>query len=86
MWNETLELQVEAMGRQNCEAVENLLGILLMRKVAGQELLCQLHHLEVVDISPNPHKSLVQMRGHLHLMSVVSLGLGIIEVWLLFLN
>ena len=86
MWNEMLELQVHAMGRHDCEAVETLLGVLLMRKVAGQDLLCRLYDLEEDDMPHNPHEWLVKSRSRLHLISVVSLGLGITDVWMLILN
>ena len=86
MWNETLQLQVHAMGRHDRDAVENLLGVLLMRKVAGQELLCCLYDIEEDDMPCNAYEWRVKSRSRLHLISVVSLGLGITDVWMLILN
>jgi hypothetical protein len=87
MWNETIELQVQAAIKQSDpSALENLFGVLLIRKMAGQDLLCQLHGVGTEDIAPSERETLVAVRSRLHLMSVVSLGLGVTEVWMLIIR
>jgi len=83
MWNETTDLQMKAAARNGSQPLEDMLGHLLLRKVAGQNLLCQLHEFGIDDVPTRINETLVAVRSRLHLMSVVSFGLGIMEVWLM---
>jgi hypothetical protein len=83
MWNETIALQVITAFRQGRLPLENLLGELLVRKVAGQELLCELQNFGANELPRCEHEILVAVRSRNHLISVVSLGLGTTEAWLL---
>ena len=86
MWNETIDLRVEAAARKSRAALEDAFAHLLLRKVAGQDLLCQLLDFGVDDVLPQNHDTQVIVRSRLHLLSVVSFGLGIVEGWMLFVR
>lgn len=86
MWNETIDLRVEAAARKSRAALEDAFAHLLLRKVAGQDLLCQLLNFRVNNLLPQKHDTLVLVCSQLHLLSVVSLGLGIVEVWMLLVQ
>jgi hypothetical protein len=82
MWNETTELQLKAAANKDRAALDEIFARLLLRKVAGQDLLCQLFEFGMNDILPRQQEILVSVRARMQLISVVSFGLGVTEVWL----